>query len=858
MKTSSKKSNTETSDPIPVDNRKQKSANQISNILERVSDAIVALDSNWIYTYVNKKAAQTFGRTPDQMIGKHIWTEFPEGIGQPFYKAYYRAVEKQQVITLEEYYPPYDRWFENRIYPSKDGLTILFNDITERKKAEQTFRDTNLYNRLLFDRSPIGLALCRMDGSLVDVNEAYAKMIGYTRDETLNLTYWDITPEKYNDQEQIQLKSLETHGEYGLYEKEYIHKDGHLVPVLLSGVIIEIANERFILSTVEDLTQRKRQDQISRQQKAFIDSLANTIPAIIYIYDIETQSNIYSNDGIQQLLQYSPQEILKKGSDLFGHLIHPQDLPAVSAFQSKLENVQDDVVLDYEYRMQDAKGVWHWLHSYERPFLRKPDGMLKQKIGIAIDITERKRIEHQIELERYFTDEILESLPGIFYMYDENLHFYRWNKNFQIVSGYTDEEIYRMSPLDFFTGQERTLLAERIHEVFETGSSSVTADFISKDGSHTPHFFTGRTFSIDHQLYLIGVGIDISEQQRAQQILQRNEEILRLFVEHSPAAIAMFDTEMRYLVASNRYRADYDLGEQNLIGRSHYDVFPEMPERWKDIHKRCLAGAIEKCEEDPFPRADGRVDWVRWEIHPWYEKTDKIGGIILFSEVVTERVKANEEIRLISARLAETQETERKTLAKELHDRVGQNLTVLSINLNILRSQLDPLKSESLCSQIESALELVTEITDQIREVMAELHPPVLEDYGLAAAIRWYGQKMSQRTGLPIEVRGEIIQPRLDLFESIALFRISQEALTNISKHARASKALVTIEENQGQVLLSIEDDGIGFNPSQLTVNNQPHWGLGTLRERARAIGGNVDIQSSPGRGTKIIVTFSR
>jgi len=147
MKTSSKKSNTEPPGPIPVDNRKQKSANQISNMLERVSDAIVALDSDWIYTYVNKKAAQAFGRTPDQMIGKHIWTEFPEGIGQPFYKAYYRAVETQQVITLEEYYPPYDRWFENRIYPSKDGLTILFNDITERKKAEQAFRDTNLYSR---------------------------------------------------------------------------------------------------------------------------------------------------------------------------------------------------------------------------------------------------------------------------------------------------------------------------------------------------------------------------------------------------------------------------------------------------------------------------------------------------------------------------------------------------------------------------------------------------------------------------------------------------------------------------------------------------------------------------------------
>ena len=86
---------------------------------------------------MNEKAAQTFGRTPEQMIGKHIWTEFPEGIGQPFYQAYYKAVETQQPIYLEEYYPPYDRWFENRIFPSKDGLSIFFSDITDRKKAEQ-------------------------------------------------------------------------------------------------------------------------------------------------------------------------------------------------------------------------------------------------------------------------------------------------------------------------------------------------------------------------------------------------------------------------------------------------------------------------------------------------------------------------------------------------------------------------------------------------------------------------------------------------------------------------------------------------------------------------------------------------
>ncbi|MBA4423214.1 MAG: hypothetical protein C0390_08970, partial [Syntrophus sp. (in: bacteria)] len=133
--------------------------------------------------------------------------------------------------------------------------------------------------------------------------------------------------------------------------------------------------------------------------------------------------------------------------------------------------------------------------------------------------------------------------------------------------------------------------------------------------------------------------------------LCRDEEILRLFIEHSPAAIAIFDHDMKYIATSRRYLIDYALGEQNLVGRSHYDVFPEIPERWKEIHRRCLAGSIEKADEDPFPRADGRLDWVHWEIRPWNESGGGIGGIILFSEVITEHKQAKDALRLSEERL---------------------------------------------------------------------------------------------------------------------------------------------------------------------------------------------------------------
>jgi len=131
--------------------------------------------------------------------------------------------------------------------------------------------------------------------------------------------------------------------------------------------------------------------------------------------------------------------------------------------------------------------------------------------------------------------------------------------------------------------------------------------------------------------------LEIAERKRVEAIQQETEAKLRLFVEHAPAAIAMFDGQMRYLAASKRWLSDFNLPDEDLIGRSHYEIFPDLPERWKAIHRRCLAGGIEKCEEDLFERADGTKDWSRWEVRPWYNSMDEIGGIIIFSELITQR-----------------------------------------------------------------------------------------------------------------------------------------------------------------------------------------------------------------------------
>ena len=211
-----------------------------------------------------------------------------------------------------------------------------------------------------------------------------------------------------------------------------------------------------------------------------------------------------------------------------------------------------------------------------------------------------------------------------------------------------------------------------------------------------------------------------------------------------------------------------------------------------------------------------------------------------------------------SRRLVEVQESERRDLANELHDLVGQKLTALSINLNIVKMELTAATSAQVGAKLDDPLKLVEETIGSIRNVMMTLRPAVLDDYGLPPVLRWYVEQFIRRTGIPTTVIEHGSPRRLPRVAEETLFRIAQEALGNAAKYARARQVMVTLDTAPEVTRLTIADDGCGFDPSACGPPVKGHgWGLMIMRERAASVGAELTVESAPGHGTRVIATLS-
>lgn len=359
------------------------------------------------------------------------------------------------------------------------------------------------------------------------------------------------------------------------------------------------------------------------------------------------------------------------------------------------------------------------------------------------------------------------------------------------------------------------------------------------------------------QRYVAELEERIAERKRAETALRESEERYRELFENAKDAIYVHDLEGTYLSINRAAETLSGYSREEIVGHNFKEfVAPEHTRYVRDSFWKKLAQQGETTYEVDVIAKDGRRVPIEVSSRAIYENGTLV-GVQGMARDITERKQAQDALQMFSRQLIEAQEEERRRIARELHDQIGQILTAVKMNLHSVQQVCH--ESEA-ASYVKDNIEAVDEALRLVRDLSVELRPPILDDLGLTTALQWYVDRYTKRTGLSVDVVIDLPDEneRFSRELETACFRIAQEALTNVVRHAKATQAVVRLARDNDVLLLTVKDDGAGFDVDRLRKRapRVATLGLISMQERAHAAGGRVEIESSPASGTE--VRFSR
>jgi len=377
-----------------------------------------------------------------------------------------------------------------------------------------------------------------------------------------------------------------------------------------------------------------------------------------------------------------------------------------------------------------------------------------------------------------------------------------------------------------------------------------------------------QTGSSPHKIFTAFLR-DISERRRAElAVLPRELRIEGVIASMAEGIVSIDETLCIVL---------FNPAAEQMFGRSREEMNGQplsalIPERFRERHEEHIrtfaaTGQTNRAMGRYGPIYGLRANGEEFPMEATISQTGA-GHNRLFTVIlrdISERLRVEqalrdytEQLRRLSRQLFETEEAERRRLARELHDRIGQNVTALNLNLNMVRGELPADTLQKVGAQLEDCETLLYSTGQLVRDVMADLRPPGLDQLGLVAALTEHARQVAARGGFSATVSGTELAPRLPAEAEIMLFRIVQEALMNVTKHARATEATIALEAAPDKAILTISDNGCGFDAAAKLSRASTSLGMVSMRERAESIGGRLRVESAPGRGTRVIVEAPR
>lgn len=767
---------------------------------------------------------------------------------------------------------------------------------TERETTEETLREKENFIRHVIELSPVVLDVY----DLVTEHHTYFSsdaltVYGYTGDEMARMQEPFAVMLEPEDIPRIRenvnrLKQLGD-GEINEFECRIRRGDGKRRWINARSMIFardEKGESRQIISATFDITERKEtEEKLIESEKRFRSYFE--LGLIGMAISSPTKGCLAVNDEICKILGYERDELLKKN---WAEMTHPEDLSAnVANFNRVMAGEIDGYRLDKRLIRKDGRIIDATISV---KCVRRDDGSVDYFVALVEDVTARKQLEN----ERHKFVSLAENSSEFVGICDMDfVPVYVNEAGARMVGLESQEQATQVLVRDFFFEEDRELVfGEFFKRVLRDGAGELEV--------RMRHFKTGEPLWMIYTVFIItntsgetiGLGTvsrNMTERKHLEDILRESEENYRVIVNQAVAGIFKLDLDRNVTFSNQRFCEMLDYSREELLEMSiEKIVYAEDLPRDNWLFERLKNQGLSFEIEKRLVRKDGSLVWVNNHVSPVFDRAGNPESVIVVSVDITERRQAEEALRQVNDELehrvikrtrqlsdlnedlkkeieererveadrerllrrsVSAQEDERQRIAREMHDQLGQNLSALALKLSALKNDYDT--QPELREHFASLKKIVKQLDADVSFLVRDLRPTALDDFGLVVALSNYVRNWSKQFGVRAELHTSGMEKdRLTSEMETVLYRITQEALTNVAKHANAENVAILLERRSDHVSLIVEDDGGGFDVEQAFGASEKGFGLISMRERAALVAGTLAVESNPGAGATVVV----
>lgn len=708
-------------------------------------------------------------------------------------------------------------------------------------------RETMAHYQDRFDYTPVGSLIIDGAGLIYEANLTFSQFVNTDRNN-INLHYLE---EFFSDEQKpvflMFLRNLQEIPGKQTCEILLNREAAAPLEVRLEGLAMPTkpGEEPKYRVAIMDITDQKSTERQLIESRLFVQKIADTMPDILTVYDTQARKNLYGNREIFTTLGLDLEKIKKTDVQVMLELVHPDDLVGFQQNMMATRQLRDGEVSQFEYRIKNGEGKYVWLNVRTVVFQRLATGEVSQILSIQEDITFKKEAEEAIRYKDQVITGLLNNLPVVVTLVAPDGTILAMTGSGMKAL----ENVGRSISIGDNLYQQFPGLWSNYQTVFQT-RKKVSFQYCLPDDPDA--WFQNYIFLDEAQNAAICFSIDISEQIAARKKAMTEREFSQTLLDNSMDGILAYDTELRFTAWNKVMEKNTHLPKEAILGKRIFDLFPDL--RGTELGKAARKVLQGKSVVIYNQRVGINADQYEIYLNPLKQENGKaIGALCVLHNVNAQKkleaeatqVKLDQQKTVINAVLA-TQEEERRRIAESLHNGLAQLLYAAKLNLNRLNT--DPKANSETLALLN---ELLEDSIKEVRTVSFELMPRILEDFGLETALQELLKRINGPS-LKIQQHTNGLK-RFPVEIEVAVYRIIQELINNIIKHAKASLATIEVTCQRNRLQISAKDNGIGFDHKSVEEKTKG-IGLTSIASRVKLLNGDMIIESAPGFNTLIAI----